>query len=414
VSAPAVPAFDYTVLSADGRTMTGRIEAADRADAARRLQAIGHMPVEVAPAGTGLAAPAAERARHGGGSMPPRELARLTRGLALLLGAGLPLDAALEAMADVEARPAPRRLLQALRDGVRRGTGFGAAVATRSAEFPGWYAAAVGAAEGTGRLPEVLDRLSAELLRAARTAERLRAGLTYPAVVLALAVVAVGVLVAVVLPALEPLFAASAGQLPASTRAVLAGGAVLRDWGAPGLALLLASGLLVARTGASVAVRRWRDARVLHLPLLGPIARSAAAARVARVLATLLGAGVPLTEALGQAAASAGNAAVAAALERGVARVAAGQRLAAALADEGALPKLAITLVGVGEEGGRLREMLREVAVIHEEEMDRAVERLLALLVPGVTLLLGGLVGGIVLATLDAILGANSAALGSR
>jgi type II secretory pathway component PulF len=94
--------------------------------------------------------------------------------------------------------------------------------------------------------------------------------------------------------------------------------------------------------------------------------------------------------------------------------VAAGHRLAAALAEEAALPKLAVTLVGVGEEGGRLREMLQEVAIIHEEEMDRAVERMLALLVPGATLLLGALVGGIVLATLDAILGANSAALGTR
>jgi general secretion pathway protein F len=270
LSALAVPAFDYTVLSADGRTIAGSIEAADRADAARRLQEAGHMPVEVAPSGSGAAALATEHARHSGTPMPPRELARLTRGLALLLSAGLPLDTALEAMAGAEARRTPRRLLQTLRDGVRGGTGFGAAVAARSAAFPGWYAAAVGAAEGTGRLPEVLDRLSAELLRAARTAERLRAGLTYPAVVLALAVVAVGVLVAVVLPALEPLFEASAGQLPASTRAVLAGGAVLRDWGAPGLALLLASGLLVARAGSSVAVRRWRDARVLRLPMLGP------------------------------------------------------------------------------------------------------------------------------------------------
>jgi general secretion pathway protein F len=412
VSARAVPAFDYTALSADGRTLAGRIEATDRADAARRLQQAGHLPLDLLPAGSGAAAAAsAPRSRA---ALPARELARLTRGLSLLLGAGLPLDTALDAMARAEARRAPRLLLQALREGVRGGTGFGAAVASRPAAFPGWYAAAVSAAEGTGRLPEILDRLSSELLRAARTAERLRAGLTYPAVVLALAVVAVGVLVSVVLPALEPLFGAGAGELPRSTRAVLAAGAWLREWGAPGLALLLASGLLAARAGASPAARRWRDGHALRLPLLGPIARRAVTARVARVLGALLGAGVPLTEALGHAAAAAGNAAVSAALERAAARVSAGGRLAAALAEEPALPPLAITLVGVGEEGGRLREMLGEVAVIHEEEMDRAVERLLALLVPGVTLLLGALVGGIVLATLDAILGANSAALGAR
>ncbi|WP_343897533.1 type II secretion system F family protein, partial [Craurococcus roseus] len=274
MSARAVPNFDYTALAADGRALAGRIEATDRADAARRLQQAGHLPVDVLPAGSKGAASATGPQRAA--AVPARELARLTRGLSLLLGAGLPLDTALDAMAGAEAKRMPRLLLQALREGVRGGTGFGAAVAARPAAFPGWYAAAVSAAEGTGRLPEILDRLSSELLRAARTSERVRAGLTYPAVVLVLAVVAVGVLVAVVLPALEPLFAAGAGDLPRSTRAVLAVGAWLREWGAPGLALLLASGLLAARATASPRARRWRDARALRLPLLGPIARRAA------------------------------------------------------------------------------------------------------------------------------------------
>jgi general secretion pathway protein F len=403
--------FDYTALTADGRVLSGRIEAAAPEEAARRLQQAGHLPMELAPAGT---APATRAPARQGAPLPPRELARLTRGLALLLGAGLPLDMALEALSGAEARRPARRLLQALQEGVRGGLPFAGAVAARPGTVPAWYAAAVGAAEGTGRLPEVLDRLAAELLRAARTADRLRSGLTYPAVVLVLSVIVVAVLVSVVLPALEPLFAAAAGGLPASTRAVLAAGAWLRDWGAPLLAGLLALALLLGRAGASPATRRWRDARLLRLPLLGAIAWRAATVRVARVLATLLAAGVPLNEALGHAAGAAGNEAVAAGLQRVAQQVAAGARLATALAAEAALPKLAVTLAGVGEEGGRLREMLQEVAVIHEEELDRAMERLLALLVPGVTLLLGSLVAGIVLATLDAILGANAAALGGR
>ncbi|HEY8614058.1 MAG TPA: type II secretion system F family protein, partial [Roseomonas sp.] len=93
-------------------------------------------------------------------------------------------------------------------------------------------------------------------------------------------------------------------------------------------------------------------------------------------------------------------------------RVSTGARFTSALIQEAALPPLAITLIGTGEEGGRLKEMLEEVAVIHEEDAERATERLLVLLVPGVTLLLGGLVAAIVLATLNAILGANSAAMG--
>jgi general secretion pathway protein F len=405
-----LPSFDYVAIAGDGRMLRGRIEAADPHAAARLLQEGGSLPVELRPAGEAMTAPPARDDRR----LRPRELARLTRGLSLLLGAGLPLDAALEALAGAEAHPAARALLRALHEGVSAGTPLSVAVAARPAAFPPWYGAAIGAAEGTGRLPAVLERMAAEILRAARIAERIRSGLTYPAIVLVLALVAVAVLVTVVLPALEPLFTAAAGELPASTRNVLAAAAWLRDWGGIGLAALLGLGLLAARAMAAEAGRRWRDAQLLRLPLLGPIAWRAATARFARALATLLGAGVPLATALGHAAAASGNAAVAAGLERARLHLTAGAGFAASLTREAALPRLAITLVGVGEEGGRLRELLEEVAIIHEEDLERATERLLSLLVPAVTLVLGGLVAGIVLATLDAILGANTAAMGAR
>jgi general secretion pathway protein F len=404
--------FDYVAIAGDGRTLHGRIEAPDQRAAARSLQEVGHLPVEIRPAGEGLAATSARTA--GDRPLKARELARVTRGLSLLLTAGMSLDAALEALAGSEPQAAPRALLRALHEGVRSGTSFSAVVASRPGAFPPWYGAAVGAAEGTGRLPEVLDRLAAELLRSARLADRIRAGLTYPAVVLALAVLAVGVLVSVVLPALEPLFTSAGAALPASTQTVLAVAAWLREWGPVALAAVLALGLVLNRVARSEGGRRWRDGQILRLPLIGPIAWRGATARFARALATLLGAGVPLAEAMGHAGAASGNAAVAAGLERARAHLTTGASFAKALAREDALPRLAVTLAGVGEEGGRLREMLEEVAIIHEEDMERATERLLALLVPAVTLVLGGLIAGIVLATLDAILGANSAAMGGQ
>jgi general secretion pathway protein F len=402
--------FDYTALGADGRAVTGRLEAPDRRAAARRLQEAGQFPMELrsGTATSTVTAAAAPDDRP----LKGRELARLARSLALLLGAGLPLDAAIEALAESERSSAPRALLRALLAALRSGSRFSAALAARPRAIPRFFVAAVAAAEGTGQLPNVLDRLAQELLRTEHLQERLRAGLTYPAVVLVMAALAIGVLVSVVLPALEPLFSAAGGRLPASTRAMLDAAAWLREAGAPSLAALLALLLLARRALAAAEARRWRDARLLRLPLLGPLAWRSATARFARPLAMLLSAGVPLPEALGHAAAATGNAAVGAGLLRAGARLAAGERFAAALAKEAALPRLAITLIDVGEEGGRLREMLEEVALIHEEEAERATERLLVLLVPGVTLLLGGVVAGIVLATLDAILGANAAALG--
>jgi general secretion pathway protein F len=409
-----MPVFDYLAIAPDGLAEHGRIEAVDRHAAARLLQERGRLPVELRD-GLGARQPAAVPGRRrapGDRRLRPRELARMTRGLSLLLGAGLPLDVALDALAASETVAGPRILLRALHAEVRDGAPLSAALAARQRAIPNWYGAAVAAAEGTGRLTMVLERLAAELLRAEKVAERLRAGLTYPALVLVLAAVAVCVLATVVLPALEPLFASAGNRLPASTRAMLAAAAWLRDWGPLGLATVLAALLAANRALAAEDIRRWRDAMLLRAPALGPLAWRIATARFARTLATLLGAGVPLAPAMGHAAASAGNAAIAAALLRTRDRLATGERLAAALAQEGALPRLAVTLIEIGEEGGRLRAMLEETAVIHEEETERAVERLLALLVPGATLVMGLLVSGIVLATMDAIMGASAGALG--
>ncbi|MBO1075024.1 type II secretion system F family protein [Roseomonas marmotae] len=406
----ALHSFDYVAIAPDGRTLRGRVEAEDQRAAARRLQESGHLPMEVRPAGEGSAIAGFRMA--GDLRLRPRELARLTRGLSLLLSAGLQLDLALEALAGSEAATAPRRILQGLHDTIRTGTPLSVAVAARPQAFPGWYGAAVATAEGTGKLPAVLDRLATETLRLERIAERIRASLVYPAVVLALSLAVMAVLVTVVLPALEPLFSAAGGQLPASTRFMLDASAWLREWGALGFAILLGLGLLALRALSSSEGRHWRDTRLLRLPLIGPLAWRAATARFTRLLGVLLSAGVPLTEALQHAGAAAGNAAMAAGLKRAGQHLSAGAGFAAALAREAVLPRLAITLIGIGEEGGRLREMLEEVAVIHEEEAERATERLLVLLVPGITLILGGLVAGMVLTTLNAILGANSAALG--
>jgi general secretion pathway protein F len=408
---PAPRLFDYVAIAADGRTLHGRLEAEDQRAAARRLQESGHLPMEVRLAGEGSTPLLAPRTT-GDLRLRPRELARLTRGLSLLLSAGLQLDLALQALAGSEGAAMPRRILQGLHDTVRTGTSLSAAVSARPHAFPAWYGAAIATAEGTGKLPGVLDRLATETLRLERIAERIRSSLVYPAVVLALSLAVMAVLVTVVLPALEPLFSAAGGQLPASTRFMLAAAAWLREWGALALAALLVLALLAHRAFASGEGRHWRDARLLRLPLIGPLAWRAATARFTRLLAALLSAGVPLTEALQHTASAVGNASVAAGLDRAREHLSAGAGFAAALAREAALPRLAITLIGIGEEGGRLREMLEEVATIHEEEAERATERLLVLLVPGITLVLGGLVAGMVLTTLNAILGANAAALG--
>jgi general secretion pathway protein F len=319
--------------------------------------------------------------------------------MAVLLAAGLAAETALAA---VEAAMGGRgqRLAAAARAGLLDGRPLAAALAAAAPGLPGWYLAAVAAGEKAGALAAVFEALASQLERAEGERGALGAALAYPAFVVAVALVVCGVLMTTVAPEIAAVFAGSGRPLPPLTAAVLAatGWTVAHGPGlAAGLVALAGLGLLAARRPA------WRDRRdrlVLRLPLAGRLLRQAEAAAWLRTLALVLGARLPLTEALDEAAAVLAVAAHARAARTAAEAVRRGGRLGPALAGLPFLHPVMRQLLEAGEAGARLAPAAERAAGLAESWMKAERQRLVALLEPAAMLLVGLVVLVVVMAVL--------------
>ena len=336
--------------------------------------------------------------------MTPRHLGVLTRELAALVNAGLPLDRSLEILIDVAEDGAVRKLLTKVLDSVREGSSLADALTAHHSVFPPAYASMVRAGEAGGSLGAVLSRLAEYVERGQALRESVRSAFVYPIVLMAMAGLSVTILYAVVIPQLAPLFADAGQALPLAAEIVVGFGDAFRDyWWL--MALAVAGLVVLARTQLRRTAPRYRwDALVLRMPFLGDVVAKTEVARLSRTLATLLGNGVPMLTALSIVGDAVGNRVVASGIESIAKSLKEGKGLAEPLGNARLFPKLAAHLVRVGEESGRLEEMLLAVADIYDREVRRAVERMLALLVPALTIALGIFIGAIIISMLSAIL----------
>lgn len=332
------------------------------------------------------------------GRLSRSELVLFTTQLATVLGAGLPLVEGLEGIGRRAPSPRLAALTEALIARLQAGEAFSEALAAHPASFPAVYRAAVRAGEAAGALDVVLARLAGHLEWARAMRATTAQALVYPALLCAAVCGLVAILLGHVLPKLSGML--PPGELPAETRAVLAASDFLTANGA-----LLATGLVALAAGAVLAQRfpRTRAATqrlLLSLPLLGDVAWKLATSRFAATAATLHAAGCDVFTVLDVGGETCGNAAVAEALGRASRRVRAGESIAEALAVERLADPLLVQMVGVGEESGRLAETLERLSTHLNEDVPRAVKRMLGLLEPGLLLGAGAVVAFILLATL--------------
>lgn len=382
------------------------MEAASRADVIRRLQADDFVPIRAdertaEEAGFGASLRAALRQPIGRSGPSPRTLGLFTHELATLLGAGLTVERALAILSGAaggrSSEPA-RGLLRRL----QAGQSLSEAMAARSDLFGGFYVAMVRAGEAGGDLAAALSRLAAYLERARAAADNLKSALIYPAILVAFAVLSVMLLMTFVVPQFEVMFREAGRELPAATRALIAASGFVRDFGWL-LVIVLAAVWLAARRRRFGAVV---DGYSLRLPYLGRLVARIETERFARALGALLSGGVALPPALDLAAGVLSNRAMARAAAKVAATVREGGRFGEAITDAGLFPGVAAELVKVGEETGRLADMLIQTADIEAAELAASLRRLVAVAVPGVTILLGLFVAAIILAVMSAILGA--------
>lgn len=403
-----MPLFDYHAIAASGERVAGRMEARDAPAVIRHLQDKGHLPVSAEPvtAAGGLGWPARRSRPVGRG----RDLALAIRELAMLLGAGQTVEQALRLMAS---GAAPKRLQPALAaalEALRAGAGLADAL-DGAGGFPPLVIAMVRAGEAGGVLEPVLGRLADLLDRAARMRETTVSALLYPAILVTVAVAAVLLLLLQVVPQFAPLFAGAGADLPLSTRLVLGASAGLRAYWTPlmvaALVLLLGGRWLA---GVLVSEDAW-DRLVLRLPGVGALVAMTATARLARTLGVLLRSAVPLPVALALARDVVGNRAVAAAVAAMAQGVRDGRGLAASLPPDQPLPALAVQLLRVGEDSGRLDEVLIHLADIYDAKLEQAMKRFFAVLEPACVLALSVVIGGIVVSILLAVVSINELAL---
>lgn len=339
------------------------------------------------------------------------KVAHFTRELAVMLEAGQDIDHALRFLAETSENAQARRVLQALRDEVRGGKSLAASLAQHPRVFSRLYVNMVRAGEAGGRLAESLHRLADLQERECRLAATVQSAMTYPALLLMAAAGTIVLLLTYVLPQFTPIFAQSGAQMPLSTRALIAAGAFLRNDGALMLVVILALILLGHRKLQDAPTRLVWERAILRVPVLGTLIRRAEAARLMRTLATLLRNGVGLVTALGIARDVLGRLTAERLIDRAIAEVKSGARLATALASGDFFPVHTIHLVQLGEETGRLADMAQRAADIHEEQVQHTVTRLVALLLPAVTIVMGLVVAGIVGSLVVAMLSLNDLAL---
>ena len=398
-----MPAFAYQALDSSGRTQRGVLQG-DTARAVRgslRERGLNPLKVEEVSEARGIGAALGRRALSGS------QLAVLTRQLATLVGAGLPIDEALGALSEQDDNDRQRALTVALRARVMEGAGLAQAMAAFPDSFPEIFRATVAAGEQSGHLENVLVKLADYAEARDALKQKLLAALTYPLLLTVVAIAVVAGLLAWVVPQIVGVFQNMQQALPLATRALMAISALLRDWGWLFLVVLAAGAI-----GARLALRResvrqrWH-VLVLRLPLIGRLTRAANTARAARTLALLAGAAVPLLDALAIAAQVVPNLPMREALRRAAHKVREGSGFARALGESGQFPPVALRLIASGERSGELPRMLDEAAAHQQRELDRWLGVLASTLGPLVILAVGAMVLFIVLAILLPIFNLN-------
>ena len=408
--------FRYRAVNAAGDVAAGELEAANEAEIVDRLRDQGLMPMQVEAALAGKSAsatgPVSRRLRWFESRTVNRDqVLAITRELATLLNAGLPLDRALEILIGLAPTIPVAGLLQTIRDEVRGGKSLSQAIDMHRTVFSRFYVNIVRAGEAGGALGVVLTRLADTMERNKELRDSVKSALIYPTILVGVALTSVMVILIFVVPKFQQTFAQAGKALPLPTEIVIFLGTGLRNYWWLLLIVIVSLVWIARRRLRSPEVRfRW-DGRMLRAPLLGDLLAKVEVARFARTLATLLGNGVTLLAGLSIVKETMTNSVLAQALDGVVTRLREGKGFGVPLAETGVYPRLATQMILVGEESGRLEEMLNRVAEVYDREVQVAVKRFLAVLEPVLILGLAVLIGGIVLSILLGVVGMSELAV---
>jgi general secretion pathway protein F len=399
-----MPEFSYKAIKGSGELVQGTLVAETEPAMLAQLRRMGCMPIHVSTKDGARGLSWSRLTQRG---LNSQDRLTFARQLATLVRAGIPLDRSLSLSRDLAEKPALRAVIDRTLKELRSGQSLAHSLAANERFFPPLYVAMVRAGEASGTLPAVLDRLVEFEEFSAELRGYLVSALIYPTLLLAVGGAAIAFLLGFVVPRFAQIFEEAGKELPLPTQILMDVSQAFRNYGWLAALIIVAGVLLANRWVRTDSGRlRWDQWR-LKAPLLGDVSLKLEIARFAKTMGTLLNQAVPIISALRLTREVLSNRRVAAGVEPLIQGVKRGQGLATPLAETGLFPALAVQLMTLGEQTGKLDSMLLELAAIYDREVRVATKRLVALVEPVVILAMGLVVGTIVVSTLLAIVSIN-------
>lgn len=398
--------FIYKAVNSEGETIEEHREADNEQALVRILQQEGLLPIKVTPASSNPLY--LLKFNKGGGKLKQKDIGLFTTELTTLLTAGLPLDKSLTVLMELtEDNSKLNKLIAQVLEKVKGGSTLADALENQGSTFSRFYINMIRAGEMGGSLEEVLTRLSDYLERSKDLKETVSTALIYPAILLLMSLASLFVMLTFVVPQFSEMFESAGKELPLSTQMVVGLADLLQNYWwilVAGLTLLAA---YINYQMIEPARKKVWDRRLLELPLAGEIALNMETANISRTMGTLLGNGVSILMALTIVRETVNNLELADAISASVDKLKQGKNMSDAFIESGRFPKLAMQMVKMGEETGKLEEMLLRVAEIYDKQLRVSIQRMLALLEPVLIITLGLMIAGIIVSILMAILSVN-------
>lgn len=401
-----MPAYEYVVLDNAGKQKKGVLEGDSPRHVRQQLKEKGLVPLSVEA--TTQKAKREEKSVFRRGSMSSADLALVTRQLATLVRAGIPIEGALRAVSKQSEKPRVASIMLAIRSRVVEGHSLESALSEFPQAFPDLYRATVGAGEHSGHLDLVLEQLSDYTESRHRTQRTIQGAMIYPIVLTAFAIlIVVGMLVFVV-PKIVTVFESSGQQLPLLTRILIGSSEFLQGWWWAIMAVIALLVWLWQRAMKNPQFRFRVHRKLLVLPLMGKIVRGIESARVVGTLAILSRSGVPLVDALRISAQVAGNLPIREAVGEAATRLREGASLFASLDSCGYFPPMMMQMIASGESSGELDSMLTRAAQNQERELEEVIATIVGLFEPIMLVVMGGVVLTIVLSIMMPVISMNT------
>lgn len=382
------PVYRWSGKTKQGDVRSGEMEAQDAGAVEQRLRQMGIEPTKVRKKSKEI-----EIRLPGVGGVQVKDILVFTRQFSVMIDAGLPLVQALDIIGTQADNPAFRKVLLDVKSKVEAGATFAESLAEHPKVFDELFVQLVRAGEIGGILDTILQRLGAYLEKADKLKRRVKGAMTYPAIVVLIAIGVVAALIGFVVPTFEKMFKEFGGALPGPTQFLVDLSNSFRSTWYWYIVVPVGIGVVFKQVTKTGKGQEGWHRFILKTPLFGPLIRKVAVARFTRTLGTMLSSGVPILDALEIVAKSAGNRVIEKAILFVRAKISEGKNIAGPLADTGVFPPMVVQMIGVGEATGAMDQMLSKIADFYDDEVDVAVGALTSMLEPLMMVVLGSIIG---------------------